>query len=178
VECRADGVRVEREAGGTVGAEPGTPPRCREPLPARRTRGAPDQPPAGALRKGAWQSPKPGLTPGNRHTQVDLAPGGTSTTYGYDQENRLTSFLRGTTTASYAYNGDGQRMSKTVGGTTTQYTWSGGLLLGDGTASYIYGPGGMVLEQVQGTTPYYYQPADHADLPWRGQQRHPRLRRR
>jgi RHS repeat-associated protein len=40
-------------------------------------------------------------------------------------------------------------------------TWAGGLplLLQDRVASYIYGPGGQILEQVQGTNAYYY----HAD---------------
>jgi hypothetical protein len=42
------------------------------------------------------------------------------------------------------------------------FTWDIGveaglpLLLQDRAASYIYGPGGMLLEQIQGSTPYYY----------------------
>jgi RHS repeat-associated protein len=43
------------------------------------------------------------------------------------------------------------------------FTWDVGaglpLLLQDRVASYIYGPGGQILEQVQGTSAYYY----HAD---------------
>lgn len=54
-----------------------------------------------------------------------------------------------------AYNGGGLRMAKTVSGTTTAFTWGASqdvpLLLADGTASYIYGPGGMPLEQVTAT---------------------------
>jgi hypothetical protein len=30
------------------------------------------------------------------------------------------------------------------------------LLLADGTASYVYGPGGQILEQIAGSTPTYY----------------------
>jgi RHS repeat-associated protein len=83
----------------------------------------------------------------------------------YDQVNRLTSIKTGTgsscssptTLGAYAYNGDGLRMSKTVGSATTQFAWdiSGGLPLllqeqvGAGTPTrYVYGPGGMVLEQL------------------------------
>jgi len=92
---------------------------------------------------------------GNRLTTQ--APDGAAVTLGYDQANRLTSYG---TTASYAYNGDGLRQSKTVSGTTTQETWdiSGELplLITDGTTNYIYGPGGMPIEQVAGTTTLYY----------------------
>jgi RHS repeat-associated protein len=58
--------------------------------------------------------------------------------------------------ATYGYNGDGLRMSKTTGGATTKFTWdptgSLPLLLGDGTSSYIYGPGGFPIEQINGVT--------------------------
>jgi RHS repeat-associated protein len=50
-------------------------------------------------------------------------------------------------------------MSKTSGGTTTQFLWdlAGGLplLLKDGSASYIYGPGGSPLEQIASSTTSY-----------------------
>lgn len=64
--------------------------------------------------------------------------------------------------ASYAYNGDGLRMSKTVGSTEESFTWnvntsSGNpYLLVDGTYDYVYGPGGLPLEQIKGTTVLYY----------------------
>ena len=81
---------------------------------------------------------------------------GPSTTLGYDQANRLTTFNAGPTTATYTYNGDGLRMSKTVNGTPTDFAWdlSGGvpLLLQDGVTSYVYGPGGLPLEQIAGGT--------------------------
>jgi RHS repeat-associated protein len=65
-------------------------------------------------------------------------------------------------TASYEYNGDGLRMSKTVGGTKESFTWdvntaSGNPnLLVDGTDDYVYGPTGLPLEQIKGTTVLYY----------------------
>ena len=84
-------------------------------------------------------------TRGNRTT----GPGGT--TLGYDQANRLTS----AGTSTYGYDGTGLRLRKTVGGTTTTFAWdqSGGLplLLSDGSTSYVYGPGGLPLEQVSST---------------------------
>ncbi len=63
--------------------------------------------------------------------------------------------------ASYAYNGDGLRMAKTVDGQTTPFTWdlnapSGTpqLLVG-GSTDYIFGPEGLPLEQVSGTSVEY-----------------------
>jgi len=97
-----------------------------------------------------------------------------STTYGYDQEHRLcwmvisasaqTSCASPPTGAStYTYDGDGLRASKSTGGVTTSYSWdvSGGLplLLQETTSSstnYVYGPGGLPLEQITGTTALFY----------------------
>lgn len=79
-------------------------------------------------------------------------PSGSATNLGYDQANRLTSWTQGSSTATYAYNGDGLRMSKTVSAVVNRFTWdvSGQLplLIGDGTSNYIYGPGGLPLEQI------------------------------
>jgi RHS repeat-associated protein len=93
-------------------------------------------------------------TSGNR---TGIAPGtGKSTTLTYDQANRLTGYG---TSASYAYDGDGLRMSKTVNGTKTAFAWdetgSLPLMLIDGSDSYIYGPYGLPLEKITGTTPAY-----------------------
>ena len=63
------------------------------------------------------------------------------------------------TPTTYAYNGDGLRASTTQSGITTQQTWdiSGSLplLLAENTGSaateFIYGPGGVPLEQIQPT---------------------------
>jgi len=64
--------------------------------------------------------------------------------------------------ATYAFNGDGLRTSKTLAGTTSSFTWdtSGGLpmLLDDGTNSYVYGPDGLPLEQIDrnGVVTWYH----------------------
>ncbi|HTD08540.1 MAG TPA: RHS repeat-associated core domain-containing protein [Solirubrobacteraceae bacterium] len=87
---------------------------------------------------------------------------GPATTYGYDQAGNLTSVTRpkGTETAAiedaYAYNGDGLRASQTISGTTSYFTWDTAeelpLLLNDGTNSYVYGPGGLPVEQINNST--------------------------
>jgi YD repeat-containing protein len=86
---------------------------------------------------------------------------GPATTYGYDQAGNLTSVTRpkGTEAAiedTYAYNGDGLRASQTISGTTSYFTWDTAeelsLLLNDGTSSYIYGPGGLPVEQINNST--------------------------
>jgi RHS repeat-associated protein len=68
----------------------------------------------------------------------------------YDQENRLTGYG----SATYTYDGDGLRMSKNAG-TSEAFSWdvSGGLplMIVDGSQSFVYGPGGLPLEQVSGT---------------------------
>jgi RHS repeat-associated protein len=87
---------------------------------------------------------------------------GPATTYGYDQAGNLTTVTRpkGTETAaiedSYAYNGDGLRTSETIFGTTTYLAWDLAenlpLILNDGVNSYIYGPGGLPVEQINTST--------------------------
>ena len=76
-------------------------------------------------------------------------PTGSATTLAYDQANRLTAFG---TAGSYGYDGDGLRMTKTVAGTTTRFAWDTAqglpVLIGEGTKSYVYGPGGQPLEQI------------------------------
>jgi RHS repeat-associated protein len=92
---------------------------------------------------------------GNR-TGINPA-GGSTVGLTYDQANRLTGYG---VTATYAYNGDGLRMSKTVSGTTNRFIWDVAeglpLLLVDGTANYVYGPGGLPLEQVTASATLYY----------------------
>jgi RHS repeat-associated protein len=83
---------------------------------------------------------------------------GPATTYGYDQAGNLTSVERpkeGETSEikdSYGYDGDGLRASETIGSTTNYVAWdrsqSLSLLLNDGANSYIYGSGGLPIEQV------------------------------
>ncbi|HLM85892.1 MAG TPA: hypothetical protein VK272_06855 [Solirubrobacteraceae bacterium] len=88
---------------------------------------------------------------------------GPATTYGYDQVGNLISVERpkeGETTEikdTYAYNGDGPRVSQTIAGTTTYMAWDTAeelpLLLSDQTNSYIYGPGGLPIEQISSGAP-------------------------
>jgi RHS repeat-associated protein len=83
---------------------------------------------------------------------------GPATTYAYDETGDLLSVSRpaeGETPKiedSYAYNGDGLRASQTISGTTTYLSWDlvegTPLILDDGTYSYVYGPGGLPVEQI------------------------------
>ncbi|MBF6612094.1 MAG: RHS repeat protein, partial [Chloroflexi bacterium] len=93
-------------------------------------------------------------------TQLYNKVSGATTTYRYDAAERLTSSGAAANPTNYRYNGDGVRVSKSTGLSSNSYVWGAGQdLLQDNTSSYIYGPGGMLVEAVQGTTPYYY----HAD---------------
>lgn len=101
---------------------------------------------------------------GNRTSTTDAA--GNQTFYSYDQANRLDFWDSGaltlypfgrriTTFADYSYDGDGLRSMKKQGGAPEAvqlFAWNmaEGLptLLTDGTASYIYGPDGLPLEQI------------------------------
>lgn len=87
---------------------------------------------------------------------------GPATTYGYDQASNLISVERpkegevAEIKDTYAYNGEGLRASQTISGTTSYLTWDMGeglpLILSDGTNSYIYGPGGAPVEQINNRT--------------------------
>jgi len=93
---------------------------------------------------------------------------GPATTYGYDQAGELTSVERpkegevAEIKDAYAYDGNGLRATQTISGTTTYMVWdvteSLPLLLSDGTNSYIYGPGGLPIEQISsgGTVTYLH----------------------
>jgi RHS repeat-associated protein len=84
----------------------------------------------------------------------------------YNQAGNLIAFEEGGKPEikdAYAYNGDGLRTSETIGSSTKYLAWdvSGSLplLLSDGTNSYIYGPGGVPIEQIAsgGTALYLHQ---------------------
>ena len=94
---------------------------------------------------------------GGRTTQASSP--GTPLTYTFDLAGRMSGFSNGASPYTYSYNGDGLRMVKN-GGSPEYYAWdlSGNLpdLLQDGTASYIYGPNGMPIEEVTGASAYYY----------------------
>ena len=85
----------------------------------------------------------------------------TPTTYTYDQADRLVDFTEGSTTATYAYNGDGL-LASAKAAKTTAFVWdtaaSTPLLLEAGTTSYIYGPGGLPIEQItkSGTVSFFH----------------------
>jgi RHS repeat-associated protein len=93
---------------------------------------------------------------------------GPATTYGYDQTGNLTSVERpkegevAEIKDTYAYDGNGLRASQTITATTTYLAWDVSealpLLLSDTTNSYIYGPGGLPVEQVSsgGTVTYLH----------------------
>jgi RHS repeat-associated protein len=107
---------------------------------------------------------------GNRTAQTPSA--GAATCDSYDQANRLVKVTTGsgasctspTTLGTYSYNGSGLRMGKTVAGVSTTEAWdlSGGLplLLEDKTSSatvdYVFGPGGVPLEQIGTATLWYH----------------------
>jgi RHS repeat-associated protein len=93
--------------------------------------------------------------------------GGQARTLTYNQANRMTKYVAASTT-SYGYNADGLRMCKLSGSSTqpcqangnTPYVWDvAGLLprlLKDGATAYIYGPGNLPLEQVNGSTANWF----------------------
>src|SRR5205823_2734772 len=90
----------------------------------------------------------------NRGNRTKITPpSGGATNLSFDQANRLTAYG---SSATYAYNGDGLRMSKTSSGSTSQFLWDDAgslpLLLKDGATGYLYGPGGLPLEQINAST--------------------------
>ncbi len=111
-------------------------------------------------------------TKGNRLAQNPTGGLGHIVSYSYNQANELIKYQKDAGTLwTYGYNGDGLRTSKTntATGSNEYFNWDVAagmpLLLQDGSASYIYGPGGMPLEElVPGgplgqETAYFY----HAD---------------
>jgi RHS repeat-associated protein len=85
---------------------------------------------------------------------------GSATTYGYDQAENLISLERpkegkvAEIKDTYAYDGDNLRVSQTISGTKTFLAWEMAeavpVVLNDGTNSFIYGPGGLPIEQISG----------------------------
>lgn len=95
---------------------------------------------------------------GERTTQTT---GGVATTLGYNQAGQLTSYG---STATYTYNGDGLRMTKAVttpagGVVTSNFIWDTvapvPLVLSDTTNTYVYGPAGRPVEQINAATPLF-----------------------
>jgi RHS repeat-associated protein len=106
-------------------------------------------------------------TRGDRSTATGTSG---TTTYGYDAADRLTQMSLPTgTSASYTYNGDGLRTGKTVQAAASSFTWDTAssdlpLLLDDGRASYLYGPGGLPIEQILPPAPAISRVATGAAL--------------
>jgi len=70
-------------------------------------------------------------------------------------------------TASYTYDGNGLRATKTVNGTTQHFVWgsqpsSNPVMISDGSTSYLYGPDGTPLEQMDsgGNVLWYHHDAN------------------
>ena len=105
-------------------------------------------------------SPPTGATTYSYSTDGDLTTitpsTGSAINLGYDEADELSSWSSGVTSATYTYNGEGLRVSKTVNGTATPQAWdeseSVPLMIQDGTTSFVYGPGGLPLEQISGST--------------------------
>jgi RHS repeat-associated protein len=92
------------------------------------------------------------------NTQGDRVSAG-SASYSYNQIDQMTAYINGATSATYQYDGTGQRTSKTVNGNTNAFVYDNAegtsQILSDGTNDYIYGPGGIPLEQINGSTVTY-----------------------
>jgi RHS repeat-associated protein len=91
---------------------------------------------------------------------------GPVTKYGYDQAGNLISVNRAEEGEvkkiedTYAYDGNGLRSSQTISGTKAAFAWDPSgelpLLLTDGTNSYIYGPDGLPIAQINGSEAITY----------------------
>jgi len=95
---------------------------------------------------------------GNRTSSTDQA--NTTTTYAYDQADRLKAFG---TSYTYAYDGAGIRQTKISNGVPEIFTWDVGdplpLVIQDGGTSYVTGRGGLPLEQISpsGAVLFYHE---------------------
>lgn len=86
---------------------------------------------------------------GNRTSTTPTS--GAASTYTYNGADELTKAVTAAGTTTYSYDGAGLRSTKSSGTTTTPFTWDGATtanLLEDGTNTWIYGPGGVPLEQL------------------------------
>jgi RHS repeat-associated protein len=81
----------------------------------------------------------------------------------WDQAGELTAFDSGSTSVHFTYDTLGERETKTVGATTDHFTYDvtnspSPLILADSVKSYVYGPGGLPIEQIANATsaPTYF----------------------
>ncbi|WP_327066080.1 RHS repeat-associated core domain-containing protein [Kitasatospora sp. NBC_01302] len=119
--------------------------------------------PGAATGSAACGTPPVGATTYTYNSQGDRTAAtpitGTATSYTYNQADELTGYSGPGGTATYGYNGQGLRISKTVGGVSTAFTWDAAAaadLLSDGTTNYLYGPGGLAIEQINSTGSLWY----------------------
>jgi RHS repeat-associated protein len=92
--------------------------------------------------------------------RTKTTPSGTSaTSYAYNQAGELSTYTPAGTSTTYGYDGNGLRTTKTTGSSTASFAWDHTaavpLALSDSQNSYIYGPDGLPIEQINGTTPTY-----------------------
>lgn len=93
----------------------------------------------------------------------ESTPGRPSPTMGYDQTGRLVSYTTSAGTDNYVYNGDGLRMQKNSEGYSWDVAEGTPEMLIDGSTSYVYGPGGLVLEQIQAPAIAYVNGTTYLD---------------
>jgi hypothetical protein len=79
--------------------------------------------------------------------------GGTTYTFTFDRENRLTAVTGGTVSASYVYDADGNRVKGTIGGVTTVYI-AGLYEYQGGAITHYYGNGAMRRAGYAGGAPF------------------------
>lgn len=94
---------------------------------------------------------------GNRITTTPAT--GAASAYTYNGADELTKAVTGTSTTTYAYDSSGLRATKTNGTTTSTFTWDDAAtpnLLSDNSSTFIYGPGGIPIEQIAGTQILYF----------------------
>jgi RHS repeat-associated protein len=92
--------------------------------------------------------------------------GGQAQTFSFDQAGHLASYTVGSSTTTYGYNGDGLRLCKLAGPSSTpcasqsaeQFGWDtvDGDIVKDCSTLYVYGPGNLTVEQINGSTTYYF----------------------
>lgn len=94
----------------------------------------------------------------------------TMDTYGYDDDNRMTS-VSGGASASYTYDGNGMRVQKSANGTTTVFIYSGskdiaeydnGAAPSSPSREFVYGNGQLLTEVSAGATTYFQ--SDHLSV--------------
>jgi RHS repeat-associated protein len=87
--------------------------------------------------------------------------GGSATTFSYDQAGNLIKNVSGGVENTFKYDGTGLRSTETRGASTYPMVWDSAtglpLLIRAGQNYYVYGPGGLVIEQITvGVATYHH----------------------